>query len=88
MNLDIRTPIGYFFTITGAILVVFGLLTGLGVIAGPEIYEKHSLGFNVNLYWGMVLLAFGLIMVLMARRAGQTPASNAPQAGERRPAGH
>ena len=29
----------------------------------------HSLGINVNLGWGCVLLAFGLFMLLLAIRA-------------------
>ena len=48
--LDIRIPIGLMFAILGPILVVFGL------VSGPEIYERHSLGVNVNLWWGFVLV--------------------------------
>ncbi len=64
MTLDIRTPIGYFFSLIGAILVVFGL------VSDRAIYER-SLGINVNLWWGAALLAFGLAMLGMARRAGR-----------------
>lgn len=60
---DIRYPIGGMFTILGAILVVFGL------VSDPEIYQVHSLGVNVNLVWGCVLLAFGVFMLALARRA-------------------
>ena len=63
MGLDIRLPIGLMFTIIGAILVVFGL------VSDPIIYETHSLGINVNLIWGSVLLAFGAGMLGMAWRA-------------------
>jgi hypothetical protein len=62
MNLDIRTPIGLMFSILGLILVVFGLLSD------PKIYAR-SLGINVNLGWGCVLVAFGLFMLLLAWRA-------------------
>jgi membrane-bound ClpP family serine protease len=62
MNLDIRFPIGGMFTLIGAILVVYGLLSG------AAIYER-SLGINVNLWWGLVLLAFGLAMLGLAYRA-------------------
>jgi protein-S-isoprenylcysteine O-methyltransferase Ste14 len=58
MSLDIRTPIGLMFAIVGLILVVFGLSSP------PAIYAR-SLGYNVNLSWGCVLLVFGLIMLLM-----------------------
>ena len=61
MNLDIRYPIGYLFLLVGAILAVYGL------VSGPEIYAAHSLGINVNLWWGIVMAAFGAVMVALAR---------------------
>ncbi len=63
MSLDIRLPIGLMFTIIGAILGVFGLFSDHGI------YERHSLGINVNLGWGAVLVAFGLSMLWLAYRA-------------------
>ena len=65
MNLDIRIPIGVMFSIIGAILAIFG------IFSDPRIYEMHSLGINVNLGWGCVLLAFGIFMLMMAYRAAQ-----------------
>jgi membrane-bound ClpP family serine protease len=62
MNLDIRFPIGGMFTLIGAILFVYGLLSN------AAIYER-SLGINVNLWWGLVLLGFGLAMLGLALRA-------------------
>ena len=62
MSLDIRIPIGLMFGIFGAILVVFGW------VSDPKIYER-SLGINVNLGWGCVLLAFAAFMLAMAFRA-------------------
>ena len=64
MRLDLRLPIGLMFTIFGAILVWYG------VTSDPAIYER-SLGVNVNLWWGLVLLAFGLVMFTVAVRAGK-----------------
>ena len=64
MKLDLRLPIGLMFSIFGAMLVVFGL------VADPAIYAR-SLGVNVNLWWGLVLLAFGLVMLALAARAGK-----------------
>jgi hypothetical protein len=58
----VRWPIGGLFTITGVLLVVYGLLSD------PAIYQK-SLGINVNLWWGIVLLVFGLSMLALAYRA-------------------
>ena len=54
-------PIGFVFALVGI------LLTAFGAASNPAIYQ-HSLGVNVNLYWGLVLLAFGLIMVMLGRR--------------------
>jgi protein-S-isoprenylcysteine O-methyltransferase Ste14 len=62
MRLDVRFPIGGMFSLIGAILTVYG------VVSDPAIYEK-SLGINVNLWWGLVLLAFGLVMLWLAFRA-------------------
>jgi hypothetical protein len=62
VRLDVRFPIGGMFTIFGVILVVYGL------VSSPAIYEK-SLGINVNLWWGLVLLVFGIVMLTFAYRA-------------------
>ena len=61
MRLDVRWAIGGMFTILGAILAVYGLLSS------PAIYER-SLGINVNLLWGLALLVFGLVMLWFAYR--------------------
>ena len=58
--LDIRIPIGLMFSILGAILAVYGL------VSDPKIYVVHSFVRNVNLAWGCVLLAFGIFMLMMA----------------------
>jgi hypothetical protein len=67
MNLDVRIPIGLMFSIFGVLLTVFGALSD------KAIYEQHSLGINVNLGWGLVLLAFGVIMLWLARRGRRSP---------------
>ena len=64
MKLDLRLPIGLMFTIFGAILAVYGL------VSDAAIYDR-SLGINVNLWWGLVVLAFGLVMLAFAIRAGR-----------------
>ena len=61
MQLDIRLPIGALFTTLGLILTLYGLF------GNPEAYAR-SLGHNVNLSWGLVLLAFGIVVLLLARR--------------------
>ena len=57
-----RWPIGGLFTITGVMLVIYGL------VSDPALYQK-SLGINVNLWWGIVLLVFGVVMLVFAQRA-------------------
>lgn len=61
MGLDIRIPIGLMFTILGA------MVTGYGVFSDRAIYQR-SLGINVNLWWGLALLAFGLVFLWLGRR--------------------
>ena len=67
MKLDLRLPMGLMFTIVGT------LLTGFGLLSDDAIYAR-SLGINVNLWWGLVLLAFGLAMLGLAMRAAGKPA--------------
>lgn len=62
MSLDIRVPIGLMFGIIGLILLVFGF------VSDPKIYER-SLGYNVNVGWGVALLAFSGLMLGLAQRA-------------------
>jgi hypothetical protein len=76
MSLDLRIPMGMMFTLVGAILVAFGIATD-----GQRIYAK-SLGFNINLWWGLVLMAFGLIMLLLGRRSQKRLAKLLPEPAE------
>ena len=78
MGLDIRLPIGMMFSLLGGLLTVYGLCTG----SDADLY-RSSLGINVNLWWGIVLLIFGQIMFYMGRRSQKrieklppSPASN------------
>jgi hypothetical protein len=56
MGLDLRFPIGILFTALALVLI------GYGIVSDPAIYVR-SLGVNVNLVWGCVLLLFGLAML-------------------------
>jgi len=82
MNLDLRLPMGLMFTLTGLILFFFGLAT-----QGSPIYEK-SLGFNANLIWGVVLLIFGALMLMLGKRGqqkiDQTSAQSLPKVDSRK----
>jgi hypothetical protein len=74
MGLDIRLPLGLLFVVTGAMMAVYGLFT-----QGSAIYQK-SMGIDINLVWGFVLLIFGGTMLLLAylgrRRMANAPPKN------------
>ena len=72
MILDLRVPLGLMFSLVGLILTVFGLKTN-----GDSVLYAPSLGINANLWWGLVLLVFGLTMFVLGRR-GQKRLENAP----------
>jgi hypothetical protein len=67
MHLDIRIPIGLLFIVVGVLLAVFGVLTMFNIGADKAIYAS-SLDYNINLLWGLVMLAFGAFMFIMGRR--------------------
>ena len=61
MRFDLRIAIGALFTVYGVLLALYGLL-------GDKAQYSRSLGLNVNLLWGGVLLVFGLCMLLIRGR--------------------
>ena len=69
-GLDIRAPIGGLFTVLGAMLAGYGLFA-----SGSGRSSDVSSGANVNLWWGLVMLVFGIVLLLMARRAIATKKS-------------
>jgi hypothetical protein len=78
MGLDIRLPIGLLFSVIGFLLVAFG------AFSDKAIYQR-SIGLNVNLGWGALLLIFGIIMVILGRRPGASRADDGPSESD---AGH
>jgi hypothetical protein len=54
------------FLVVGALMTIYGLVTN----GDAELYRR-SLGININLWWGIVLLAFSSFVLLMAYRARQ-----------------
>jgi hypothetical protein len=68
MGLDIRLPIGIIFTIYGALLIIYGL------VADPAIFV-NSVGVNIDIWWGLAMLVFGLVMGFLAFRASRREAS-------------
>ena len=63
-GLDIRAPIGGLFTVLGAMLAAYGLF---GSPTGGS--SNVASGTNVNLWWGLVMLVFGIALLALARRA-------------------
>jgi hypothetical protein len=76
MGFDIRWPIGLLFVTFGVLLAGFGLASDAGL------YER-SLGVNVNLWWGVVMLAFGTVMLALAARAPKAPSAGGRGAADR-----
>ncbi|MGB7267831.1 MAG: hypothetical protein WBC92_20100 [Terracidiphilus sp.] len=64
MFYDARISMGMMFTLIGTILAAFGLATR----NNADVYVK-SLGIDANLWWGIVLLVFGVAVLLLGRRA-------------------
>jgi hypothetical protein len=65
MKLDIRVPIGLLFTVIGALLVIQGLLIGASE-------QPASARSDLDLWWGALLVVFGVGMLLFARRHAAT----------------
>ena len=57
--LDLKLPIGWLLTAYGLLLGIYGLVTK------REMYQK-SLGLNLNLLWGILMLAIGAGFLLAA----------------------
>jgi len=57
---DLRTPIGTFFLLTGIILLITSVVSDS---------RAPLQGENVNLYCGISILAFGGVMLWLARRS-------------------
>jgi hypothetical protein len=77
MGFDIRLPIGMMFLVFGLLIAGYGMATG-----GDAMYDSHSLGVNINLWWGMVMMIFGGAMLLLARRGARALRTAIAQAGD------
>ncbi len=60
--MDIRTPIGSMFSILGMIIVISSFVQSADDL-------KKAQGWNISLYWGLFMIAFGVMMFVLARRA-------------------
>ena len=87
-GLDIRIPIGGLFVVLGLVLAGYGVATN----ADAEQYAR-SMSVNINLWWGLVMLVFGGLLLLLARNssrdgsahpAGETPGGRETEDREHR----
>ncbi|MEO8624386.1 MAG: hypothetical protein ABI625_25115 [bacterium] len=60
-DLDVRVPIGGLFTLLGILLALYGFMEPT---AAKSAFTK---GGQINMWWGIVMLVFGVFMLLIAR---------------------
>ncbi len=58
MQVDIRLPIGWLFSLIGALLILQGWL-------GAASLQAAFLGLNIDVAWGLVMAAFGAAMLFL-----------------------
>jgi len=67
-GIDIRYPIGGLFSALGL------LIGGYGIATRGDVARYAPLdGLNVNLWWGGVMLVFGILCLALARWADNAP---------------
>ena len=68
MGLDIRWPIGLMFTLIGVLLTAYGVLKHAAAVV-----TINGQDINIDLIWGVVLLAFGVFMLFGAISGSKNP---------------
>lgn len=61
-GLDVRWPLGLLFALLGV------LLLGHGLTQGDTAAASYMAASHINMWWGGVLLVFGLCVLWLARR--------------------
>ena len=56
--LDLRLPIGYFFIINAAVLLVYSALQ-------PDVVQVGDKLFSLNTVWGIVMFIFGTLITAL-----------------------
>ncbi|GAC1656964.1 MAG: hypothetical protein NVS4B3_23110 [Gemmatimonadaceae bacterium] len=65
-GLDVRLPIGGLFSVLGALLTGYGLVT-----TGDSARYVRSMSVNINLWWGLVMVVFGVALLAGAGRSAR-----------------
>ena len=67
MTLDLRTPLGFLFTLYGLLLMLYGWLHR----ARPGAISAAPVNLRADLVWGAVLLVLGVGLLWLRMRAGR-----------------
>jgi drug/metabolite transporter (DMT)-like permease len=65
---DIRIPIGALFSLLGVILVAYGIATR----SDTQLYARSE-NIVINLWWGMIMVVFGALMLYFGTRTKERP---------------
>ncbi|MFL5478001.1 MAG: hypothetical protein ACJ79X_03180 [Gemmatimonadaceae bacterium] len=65
---DIRIPIGALFTLLGVVLVAYGIATR----SDTQLYARSE-NIVINLWWGLIMVAFGAVMLYFGTRRKNQP---------------
>jgi hypothetical protein len=65
-------PIGSLFLLLGGLLTVYGIVTR----SDTQLYARSE-NITINLWWGLVMVVFGALMLFFGRRAKQRPLHSA-----------
>ena len=68
---DLRLPLGYLFALLGALLILASFVV-------PAEESARPLGIDINLLWGGVLIAFGMVCLFLAKRQARRGATTLP----------
>ena len=63
-DVDIRIPIGGLFLLLGGVLTIYGIATK----SDPQLYARSD-NIVINLWWGLIMLLFGALMLFFGTRA-------------------
>ena len=80
---DIRIPIGTLFSLLGVILAIYGVATRTDI----GLYGRSE-NIVINLWWGLIMIVFGVAMLYFGLKAHKRPlhsaAGDATEAREHR----